>query len=74
MAMPSALVTSAVLGVVSIDHPITRRGQGQAQWVVPLAWAHAWFLAVSHELARFDVNEELHSRGSQVQTGSKNSK
>jgi hypothetical protein len=24
---------------------------GQALWVVPLPWAHAWFLVVSHELA-----------------------
>jgi hypothetical protein len=27
IAMPSALVTSAVVGLPSIDHPITRRDQ-----------------------------------------------
>lgn len=28
---------------------------GRALWVVPLPWAHAWFVEVSHELARRDV-------------------
>ncbi|HVS05823.1 MAG TPA: hypothetical protein VHK65_06610 [Candidatus Dormibacteraeota bacterium] len=38
IAMPSALVTSAVLGVESIDHPITRRDQASrttAQYTLP---------------------------------------
>jgi GH15 family glucan-1,4-alpha-glucosidase len=32
---------------------------GQALWVVPLPWAHAWFLVVSHELAELAVEKRV---------------
>ena len=30
---------------------------GRALWVVPLPWAHAWFLVLSHQLADLDVEK-----------------